>query len=254
MSWTTATNLTFFGRGRAAPATERGDGRQLPLRLWCALIKLRFFVSESKEMAKSAQPAKMAQADEIELITQKYGNKTFEFINCLPFVSDANERAQLLYGIELEGRFAELPVFAGGTHDRTYVQLILGVSDRLATRVSVCEARVRQKTALQGDWSSCVLDKGGQKAIKVRLDVTSAKPTNFRVSSETLHTDLSQGWPALKELMDTHGNLRGADAKVVLAPQKVWKVQNNVGITWKLLQIDFEPRKSEVRDFFADEA
>jgi len=39
-----------------------------------------------------------------------------------------------------------------------------------------------------------------------------------------------------------------------LAPQKVWKVQNNVGITWKLLQIDFEPRKSEVRDFFADEA
>ena len=54
--------------------------------------------------------------------------------------------------------------------------------------------------------------------------------------------------------MDTHGNLRGADAKVVLAPQKVWKVQNNVGITWKLIQIDFEPRKSEVRDYFADEA
>ena len=83
------------------------------------MIKLRFFVSESKEMAKSAQPAKMAQADEIELITQKYGNKTFEFINCLPFVSDANERAQLLYGIELEGRFTELPLFAGGTHERT---------------------------------------------------------------------------------------------------------------------------------------
>ena len=144
-------------------------------------------------MAKSAQPAKMAQADEIELITQKYGNKTFEFINCLPFVSDANERAQLLYGIELEGRFTELPVFAGGTHERTYVQLTLGVSDKLATRVSVCEARVRQKTALQGDWSTCVLDKGGQKAIKVRLDVTSAKPTNFRVSSGTSHTDLCQG-------------------------------------------------------------
>ena len=100
---------------------------------------------------------------------------------------------------------------------------MLSVSDRLATRVIVCEARVRQKSALKGDWSSCVLDKGSQKAIKVGLNVTSAKPTNFRVSSAP-HTDLCQGWPALKERMDTHGNLRGADAKVVLAPQKVWKV------------------------------
>ena len=57
---------------------------------------------------------------------------------------------------------------------------------------------------------------------------------------------------SLKELMDTHGNLRGADAKVVLLPRQVWKVKANVGITWKLLQIDFdEPHKSEVRDFFA---
>ena len=98
----------------------------------------------------------------------------------------------MLYGIELEGKFAELPLFAGGTHDRSHVQLILGVSDRLATRVSVCEARVRQQTALTGDWSSCVLDKGGQKATKVRLDVTSAKRTSFRVSGAS-QTNLCQG-------------------------------------------------------------
>ena len=95
-----------------------------------------------------------------------------------------------------------------------------------------------------------MLDKGSQKAINVRLDVTSAKPTNFRVSGAS-HTGLCPGWPALRELLDTHDNLRGADAKVVLAPQKVRKVQNNVGITWKLLQTDFEQRKSEVHAFFA---
>ena len=192
----------------------------------------------------------MAKLDtqDIELIIQNYANKTFEFINVQPIATDKDERAQVLYGIELEGRFTELPLFAGGTAERSFIQLTLGVSDQLAVRIGVFEAKVKKKTALKGDWSSCVHDKGGQKAIKVRLDVTSAHPTNFRVNGG----ELSSGWPALKQMLDEHGRMRDAQARVVLAPQKVWKVQNNVGITWKLLQIDLEPCETTAHDFFAE--
>ena len=162
--------------------------------------------------------------------------------------TDKEERAQVLYGIELEGRFTELPTFAGGTADRSFIQLTLGVSDQLAVRVGVFEAKVKKKTALKGEWSSCVQDKAGKKAIKVRLDVTSAHPTNFRVNNGKL----SSGWPALKQMLDEHGKMRDATARIVVAPQKVWKVQNNVGITWKLLQIDLEPCETTAHDFFAE--
>ena len=110
------------------------------------------------------------------------------------------------------------------------------------------EAKVKRKTVLKGDWSSCVQDKGGRKAIKVRLDVTSNKPTNFRANG----SELSSGWPALRQMLDEHGRMRDAKARVVLAPQKVWKVQNNVGITWKLRQIDLEQCETAAHDFFAE--
>ena len=90
-------------------------------------------------------------------------------------------------------------------------------------------------------------DKGDNLMLKVRLDVTSASPTNFRVGN----APLAHGWPALKEMLDTHGGLRGASIKVAIRPQKVWEVQGKVGITGKLLQCDFEPRPVVVQDFFA---
>ena len=196
----------------------------------------------------------MKTQSEICLIAQKYGNKTFEIVIAPPLVADSG--VTVAYGIELEGRFTELPVFAGGTHDRSFVQLNLGIDSDFAQRVSELEAIVRSKTAFCGDWTSSVADKGGissgsaaerSSVLKVRLDVTSATPTNFRVGS----APLARGWPALREMLDAHGNLRGADVKVVLRPQKVWEVQGKVGITWKLLQIDFEPRESSVHDYFA---
>ena len=187
----------------------------------------------------------MKTQSEICLIAQKYGNKTFEIVIAPPLVADSG--VTVAYGIELEGRFTELPVFAGGTHDRSFVQLNLAIDSDFAARVSELEASVRSKSAFRGDWTSSVADKGDIPMLKVRLDVTSATPTNFRVGS----APLAHGWPALKEMLDAHGNLRGADVKVVLRPQKVWEVQGKVGITWKLLQIDFEPRESSVHDYFA---
>ena len=156
----------------------------------------------------------------------------------------------------MEGRFSELPAFAGGTSDRSYVQLNLAIDREFADRVSELETNVRNQSAFRGDWNSSVVDKGGipsgsaaerRSMIKVRLDVTTAAPTSFRVGN----APLARGWPALKEMLDTHGGLRGASAKVVIRPQKVWEVQGKVGITWKLLQIDFEPRPVVVHDYFA---
>ena len=182
---------------------------------------------------------------EISLTAQKYGNKTFEFVTSPPLVADGG--VTVAYGVELEGRFTELPVFAGGTHDRSFVQLNLAIDREFAERICELETDVRNKTAFRGDWLSSVVDKSGIPLIKVRLDVTSATPTNFRVGDASL----ARGWPALKEMLDTHGSLRGAAAKVVLRPQKVWEVQGKVGITWKLLQIDLEPCEITVHDYFA---
>ena len=191
---------------------------------------------------------------EISLTPQKYGNKTFEFVSTPPLVADSG--VTVAYGIELEGRFTELPLFAGGTHDRSFVQLNLEIDSDFAHRVSELEAIVRSQTAFRGDWTSSVADKGGissgsaaerSSVLKVRLDVTSATPTNFRVGN----VPLARGWPALKEMLDTHGGLRGASTKVAIRPQKVWEVQGKVGITWKLIQIDFEPREPSVHDYFA---
>ena len=187
----------------------------------------------------------MKTQSEICLIAQKYGNKTFEIVIAPPLVADSG--VTVAYGIELEGRFTELPVFAGGTHDRSFVQLNLAIDSECVDRVSELEASVRNKTAFRGDWLSSVVNKSGIPLIKVRLDITSGNPTSFRVGN----TPLARGWPALKEMLDKHGNLRGAAAKIVLRPQKVWEVQGKVGITWKLLQIDLEPCEITVHDYFA---
>jgi len=187
----------------------------------------------------------MKSPSEVSLNTQKYGNKTFEFVTSPPLV--AGSGVTLAYAIEMEGRFTELPLFAGGTTDRSYVQLNLAIDSAFADRVSELETNVRNQSAFRGDWNSSVVDKGGIPMIKVRLDVTTAAPTSFRVGN----APLARGWPALKEMLDTHGGLRGASATVVIRPQKVWEVQGKVGITWKLLQIDFEPRPVVVHDYFA---
>ena len=150
---------------------------------------------------------------EISLTAQKYGNKTFEFVTSPPLIADSG--ITLAYGIELEGRFTELPAFAGGTSDRSYVQLNLSIDSSFADRVSELEANVRNKTAFRGEWTNAVADKNGTHVLKVRLDVTSASPTNFRVGG----ANLCHGWPALKEMLDKHGNLRGAVVKVVLRLQ-----------------------------------
>ena len=153
---------------------------------------------------------------------------------------------RLLFGIELEGRYTELPVFAGGTHVGSFLTVSMAVAPEFAERVNRLEEAIRNTTAFQGEWSSSMVDKEDHKILKARLDVTSGRPTNFRTGQA-----LGHGWLALKEMLDTFGNLRGASAKVALSAEKVWKVNNKIGITWKLQQIDFESREPCAVDHFA---
>ena len=153
---------------------------------------------------------------------------------------------RLPFGIELEGRFTELPTFAGGTHDRSFLQVSIAVAPELAKRVLELEGAIRNATAFQGEWSHSIATKGDSQILKARLEVTFGRPTNFRTGYS-----LGHGWPALKETLDTYGNLRGASAKVALSAEKVWKVNSKMGITWKLQQIEFGPCQSCAVDHFA---
>ena len=91
----------------------------------------------------------MKSPSEVSLNTQKYGNKTFEFVTSPPLV--AGSGVTLAYAIEMEGRFTELPLFAGGTTDRSYVQLNLAIDSAFADRVSELETNVRNQSAFRGD-------------------------------------------------------------------------------------------------------
>ena len=109
------------------------------------------------------------------------------------------------------------------------------------------EGAIRNATAFQGEWSPSIATKGDSQLLKARLDVTSARPTHFRAGQALAH-----GWSALKETLETHGNLRGASAKIALSADKVWKVNGKLGVTWKLAQVDFEPSVSCAVDHFAN--
>ena len=195
--------------------------------------------------ASTGNPTQSAMT-KVQLTTQQYGNKTFEFVQAAPLITAPEERVRLPFGIELEGRFTELPLFAGGTHDRSFLQVSLAVSPEFAARVLELEGAIRNATAFQGEWSPSIATKGDSQLLKARLDVTSGRPTHFRTGQS-----LSHGWPALKEALDTYGNLRGASAKIALSADKVWKVNGKIGVTWLLKQIDFEPRVSCAVDHFA---
>jgi len=187
-----------------------------------------------------------SQPEKVQLVTQQYVNKIFEFVQAQPIITASEERVRLPFGIELAGRYTELPVFAGGTHDRSFLQVSMAVPAEFAEPVDRLEGATRNTTAFQCEWSSSIVDKGDCKILKARLDVTSGRPTNFRTGQALAHR-----WPALKGTLDTYGNLRGASARVASSAEKVWKVNNKIGITWKLQQIDFEPCESCTVDHFA---
>ena len=103
-------------------------------------------------------------------------------------------------------------------------------------------------TSLSGEWAPAVIEKNGRFLFKARL-IVSASP-NLSFFRHGVEGPLCSGWPALEDLL-SH-DLRGAMGRVALMPSKLWKVQGQVGCTWRILQLDVDPRTQEVKDHFAD--
>ena len=191
-------------------------------------------------------PTKMSN---FTLEQRVYQGKTFEFFKDPPTIlSRPGEAICLPFGIEVEGRFTARPHFAGGTDTRNHLSVQIAVGSETAAAIRGAEEAFAAKTALSGDWASAVTEKNGRYLFKTRL-IVSASPnlSRFRCGAEG---PLCSGWPALEELLSQ--DLRGALGRVAVMPVKIWKMQGSVGCTWRILQLDVEPRTQEVKDYFAD--
>ena len=178
-----------------------------------------------------------------------YQGKTFEFFKDPPTILSARDEAiSLPFGIEVEGRFCTRPHFAGGIDTRNFLSVQIAVGSATAAAIRSAEAAFAGLTCLGGEWASSVIEKNGRCLFKCRL-IVSASPnlSHFRYGVEG---SLRSGWPALEELLSHE--LRGAMGRVAVMPSKLWKVQGQVGCTWRILQLDVEPCTHEVKDLFAD--
>ena len=196
----------------------------------------------------AAQSATKAMSD-FTLEARSYHGKTFEFFSGAPtFLSHREEAICLPYGIEVESRFVPRPSFAGGTDSRNYINVQIALGSKTAAAIRSAEEAFAAKTSFSGEWASSVVEKNGRTLFKCRLVVSdSPNLSRFRCGAEG---PLCHGWPALEELLSHE--LRGALGKVAVMPAKIWKVQGQVGCTWRVLQLDVEPRAEEIKDYFAD--
>ena len=183
------------------------------------------------------------------LEARSYHGKTFEFFRGPPtFLSNRDEAICLPYGIEVESHFAPRPSFAGGADPRNYINVQIAIGSKTAAAIRSAEEAFAAKTSFSGEWASSVVEKNGRTLFKCRLVVSdSPNLSRFRCGAEG---PLCHGWPALEELLSHE--LRGALGKVAVMPAKIWKVQGQVGCTWRVLQLDVEPRAEEIKDYFAD--
>ena len=182
------------------------------------------------------------------LEARSYHNKSFEFFKNCATITSKGEPIFLPYGIEVENRFTGRPVFAGGTEDRNYVNIQVSLGDEMADAIRNAEAAFDQKTTFKGEWAPSVIDKNGRRMFKCRLQVCGAN--NLSYFRHNIEGELRSGWAALEGMLGF--DLRGARGRLAVQPSKIWKVQGNVGVTWRVLQLDVEPSTQEVKDHFAD--
>ena len=189
-------------------------------------------------------PAKM----DFTLEARSYQNKTFEFFKTCATITSKAEPIYLPYGIEIENRFSGRPVFAGGDQDRNFLNVQVSVGDEMANEICTAEAAFAQKTSFKGEWAPSVIEKNGRKMFKCRLQVIGAN--NLSYFRHNIEGELRSGWAALDGMLAF--DIRGARGRLAVQPSKIWKVQGNVGVTWRVLQLDVELNSREVKDHFAD--
>ncbi len=190
-----------------------------------------------------------AAMSDFALEQRVYQGKTFEFFRDPPTILSARDEAICLpFGIEIEGRYTPRPHFAGGTDQRNHLTVQIAVGAETAAAIRRAEEAFAAKTSLNGEWAPAVVEKNGRSLLKARLIVSGPNLSHFRHGVEG---PLRSGWAALEGLL-SH-DLRGAMGRVAVMPQKIWKMQGQVGCTWRILQLDVDPRtQEEVKDHFAD--
>ena len=190
----------------------------------------------------------LATMSDFSLETRNYNGKTFEFFKNCATITSKSEPIYLPYGIEIENMYTGRPTFAGGAEDRSYLNVQISVGDEMAAAIRKAEAAFAQNTTFKGEWAPSVIDKHGRTMFKCRLQVIGANNLSyFRHGTEG---ELRSGWAALEGLIAF--NISGAGGRLAVQPSKIWKVKNNVGCTWRVLQLDVEPNTKEVKDHFAD--
>ena len=193
--------------------------------------------------------AALVNIETLALEQRQYGNRTIEIIKNAPLVSSAEDLGRLPFGIELESRFQALPTFAGGNDPRTHLNVQVELPEKMAAAIQSIEQKLRAQSSFTGgEWQSALVNKPdrGTTLLKCRLNVAGHTLSNFRLGAKG---PLQSQWPALERVLET--NLRGAGARVCVQPAKVWKVQDKIGCTWRILQIDMIANEQQQIDHFA---
>ena len=161
----------------------------------------------------------------------------FENISCPILLSHS---AHAPFGVEVESRFAPLPIFAGGTDPRKHLTVQLEVSEEDAAGLRRLDEACEKASTSPGAWSPLVTLRDGRLFVKVRLQVVGPRPSTLRIGGE----DLQPGsWAALEAILLAHHNLRGAQVKAAIRAGYVWSVSGRRGISLSLEQLVVETPK-----------
>ena len=141
------------------------------------------------------------------------------------------------FGVELDSKFAPLPIFAGGSDPRKHLTMQLELSEEDANGLRRLDAACEAQSVSAGVWSPLVTMRDDRPFVKAKLLPESQRPTHFRVGDAALQS----GWEHLGPIL-MENNLRGATVKAALRPMYVWSVSGRRGISLGLDQLIIEPR------------
>ena len=150
------------------------------------------------------------------------------------------------FGVELDSKFAPLPIFAGGSDPRKHLTVQLELSEEAAQALHRLDQACEAGSALAGTWSPMVSLREGRHFVKARIVLEGDRATSFRVEEG----ELQSGWEALGPLLLLHRNLRGAQLKAALHPQYIWAVNGRRGATLALEQMVVAPTQQATLDHF----
>jgi hypothetical protein len=152
------------------------------------------------------------------------------------------------FGVELDSKFAPLPIFAGGSDPRKHLSMQLEISEEAAEGFRRLDTACSELSTMPGTWNSLLTTRDGRHLIKVRIHLDGERATSFRVGEGEMYS----GWEHFGPILLEQGNLRGLSLKLAIRPQYVWSVSGKKGLTMAIDQFVIQARAPTVRiDHFA---